>query len=154
MSLWTWLIGWFRPAPGPPPPVPVPALPTAAADLLPLHNAERARAGLAPFRWDNRLATAAQGHAAVMARRRTLAHMGIGDGDPWTRMNAAGYAYSVASENAAEGQRTSAEVMAGWMSDPPHAANVLGPYRDMGAGIAADANGVLYWCVDFASPLG
>lgn len=91
-----------------------------------------------------------------MARRGILAHSGIGDGEPWDRMEEAGYRWSNAAENAAAGQDTEAEVMAAWMGERPpftgHRDNILGPCRDMGAGVATDARGTKYWCVDFASP--
>ncbi len=154
-----------RPAPAPAPipvPVPVPApipgpVPIPAAHLLlDAHNAERAHRGLPAYRWDERLGRAAQAHAEHMAARGILAHSGIGDGEPWDRMEQAGYRWSNAAENAAAGQDTEAEVMADWMGERPpftgHRDNILGPCRDLGAGVATDGRGTKYWCVDFASP--
>jgi hypothetical protein len=40
-----------------------------------------------------------------------------------------------------------------WMSSPGHRANVLGDYSEVGFGMSSSATGVLYWCVDFGTPL-
>lgn len=140
------------PAPAPAPtPAPVPVFDTATA-LLAAHNAARAARGLPALSLNPLLTAAAQGHADFMAQRGILAHAGIGDGDPFSRMQAAGYAYGWAAENAAAGQVDTVQVMEAWLGDPPHRANVLGPhYRDVGFGLSRAANGTPYWCADFGS---
>jgi uncharacterized protein YkwD len=52
-------------------------------------------------------------------------------------------------ENIAFGQRTVSEVMASWMGSPGHRRNIEADFRDIGVGIAFDANGRIYWCVVF-----
>ena len=48
------------------------------------------------------------------------------------------------------GQATPGGVLADWLSDPPHRANVLGAqYRDVGFGLAHDTSGAPYWCADY-----
>ena len=148
MSWWN-PFGWLTPTPPAPPP-PDPA--DVAAEMLGLVNAARAEHALAPLTIDGRLTAAAARHAATMARTGLLAHQGIGDGYPWSRASAAGYAWSEVSENIAEGYPTAAAVMAGWEVSPPHLLNILGPSVDFGAAAAADSRGRLWWSATFAEP--
>lgn len=120
--------------------------------LLDAHNAIRAEQKLRSLEWDDRLAAAAQAHADHMAAVRTLSHEEVGDGGPWRRIQESGYRSCEAAENIAAGQATEGEVMASWMGDAWHREAVLGPFRDMGAGVATAADGALYWCVDYANP--
>lgn len=146
----SWLSEWLRrllggkpPAPPPPPPQPPSGW---SAELLRLHDAERSRLGLPPLRPDARLAAAAQGHAARMARLNRLDHYLDGLG-PEARIMAAGYPVWSWAENIAEGQGTPAEVLAAWLSSPSHRVNALGPYADAGFGAAGG-----YWCAAYANP--
>jgi uncharacterized protein YkwD len=140
--------------PQPPPPPPVPPFPPPdpgafRAALILAHNRERAAVGLAPLHEDSRLDAAAQAGADQMAGTDVLTH------DGWNvRISRAGYYFSYAGENIAEGQTSVAEVMQSWMSSPGHRANILsGNYRDIGVGMAKDSSGTAFWCVDFGSPL-
>lgn len=81
-----------------------------------------------------------------MAKVRTMAHKGIGDGDPWTRMRNAGYPLANGGEVVAWGQTSSAQVVEAWMNDPPHAELLLGSFTDVGVGMRD-----LYWCVDLGT---
>lgn len=94
---------------------------------------------------DARLCVAAQQHADHMAAIGVLGHMDIGDGDPWTRIRAAGVVFRAASENIARGQTSAAEAVDDWLSDPPHAANVLGDWTIVGFGRSGP-----FWCADYA----
>jgi uncharacterized protein YkwD len=40
-------------------------------------------------------------------------------------------------------------VMALWLSSPGHHANIVGPYADVGFGIATSKDGIVYWCAVF-----
>lgn len=117
--------------------------------LLAAHN--QARGSKRPLVLHPQLQQAAQSHADFMAKRGKMAHFGIGDGDPWTRITAAGYRYSSASENAAWNQQDVATVMSDWMSSPGHRANILGAYRDFGGAVAYGSNQDPFWCTVFGA---
>jgi uncharacterized protein YkwD len=141
------------PPPGPSPPPPSPIDPRAAveAELLRLHNAERDKKGLTPLVIDPRLGAAARKHSDHMAKVDRLGHFGLGDADPWTRITAEGFRWKAASENVGWNEDSPAEAMRAWMSSPGHRANILGPYRSFGAGMARNAKGEPYWTTDFGT---
>ncbi len=146
------LVGCGQPTPPAPPPPP--ELPISKQAIIDAHNVIRAKQGKPPLVADIRLTAAAQNHADYMAKKGVLAHFGIGDGDPWSRIAAAGYDFSSAGENAAWNQRSVADVMSDWMSSPGHRRNVLGSWINIGVGVSNGAKGDPYWCVTFASPVG
>jgi uncharacterized protein YkwD len=128
------------PVPPSPPPLPPPApnpppVDDVSAALLELHNAERAKKSLPPLRIDPKLTTAAVAHSRHMAQVGKLAHFGINDGDPWSRMKDAGYSFSSASENVAWGQPDPKTAVSDWMSSSGHRANILGNFVDAGFGV-------------------
>lgn len=137
-----------KPGPGPAPPVINPS--NVSADLLKYTNQARQKAGKPPLKGDSRLVKSAQLWALECARMQKLTHFGTGiNATPWSRMQAQGVAYKSASENAAEGQTSAQQVVSDWFSDPPHKANVLGPWSHCGAG-AASKQGKIYWVMDYA----
>jgi uncharacterized protein YkwD len=140
------LLGWWRRRRPPPPDQPVPGGGGEAGALLAAHNAARAARGLPPLRLDPRLCAAAGRGAGLCAATGRLDHF-AGGTTPWTRIAEAGYRYAGASENLALGQRTAAEAVASWLADPPHAANVLGPWAEAGFARAGDV-----WAADYATP--
>jgi uncharacterized protein YkwD len=144
------ILDLFRPRPAPPAPTP-PVLSGDDAEraLLAAHNEARARNLRPPLRLDLRLCDAAQAHAELMAARGVLAHEGLGDGTPFDRMRVQGYFFTAAAENIAEGDPDAASVVAAWMGDMPHRANVLGDYTDLGGGMARSARGVPFFCCDY-----
>lgn len=151
MGLFNSILGWWRRRP--PVSLPTPSTPpgpdpgNVSASLLAAHNMARVARGLPALRLDPRLAVSAQAAADACARAGRLDH-NAGGQTPWQRIAAAGYRYREASENLAEGQRSAAEAVNAWLSDPPHAANVLGPHwRDVGFGYAAG-----YWAADYGAP--
>ena len=154
------LLGRNRPVPPTPtPPVPVPTptpeptpKPDVASGLLAAHNARRAANGLKPLTLNPMLQQAAQQHADFMAKRQRMAHSGIGDGSPWDRIGATGYAMGAGAENVAMGQRDVAEVMAAWQGSSGHMRNIVGAYREFGGAVAKDQRGQAYWTTVFASP--
>jgi uncharacterized protein YkwD len=152
MSLLDRILSWLRPRPVPTPPPPAPGDVAPVLALLVAHNAARAAAGLAPLVLDSTLCAKAQAHAAVMARSRILAHDGLGDGNLEQRVKESGYEYRMVSENIAMGQPDAARVVAAWLDDPPHRANILGPYVHLGGGMATSKSGMNFWCCDYGSP--
>ena len=133
-----------------PPPAPAPLI-SVAQQLLIAHNYQRAAEGLPPLTIDPRLQAAAQQHSDFQAKVHQMAHEGIGDGDPFTRMKNDGYQFSNAGENIAWNQPTVAAVMTTWMESPGHKANILGKYTQVGLAVAYGPGP--YWTVDFGTPL-
>jgi uncharacterized protein YkwD len=137
--------GW---TPIPPPPPGVPPIPTAEArrDLVNALNAERQRAGLAPYTaWDG-LNRNAQDWAGVMARQGKLDHGGWGQ--RIVHVTPGGQI----GEDIAQGQTSIAEVVASWMSSPGHRAAILSTtYRYLGVGWATASDGQIYWTADFSA---
>jgi uncharacterized protein YkwD len=130
------------------PPVPVAPPPpedTAAAEqyTIDLINAERVAAGVAPLLRDETLVGIARARVADMVARGYTGHDDPVTGEQLARnmIRAAGYASSYLGENwygsiqAPPGLVDT--VMAWFMTDPPHAQNILSPnYAGVGVGIA------------------
>lgn len=53
--------------------------------------------------------------------------------------------YASIAENVAYGSTTAEEVVTGWKNSPGHRQNMLGNFRYIGIGVAADKDGVLYF---------
>lgn len=126
--------------------------------VLQLTNNERSRAGLQPLRLNAALSRAAQRHSESMAYHDFFDHKGP-DGNPFSRIQEAGYQYSAAAENIAAGQATPADVMRSWMNSAGHRANILNPgYINIGIGyefLATDTGRVnyrYYWTQTFGAP--
>jgi uncharacterized protein YkwD len=92
-----------------------------------VNQARRAR-GLAPLRWDERLAAAARRHAEVMAERGSAQHGFEGEPSLSARVKQAGAHFSWLSENVTQGP-TPRFIHSQFMTSPPHRANILD--RDM-----------------------
>ncbi|WP_225096080.1 CAP domain-containing protein [Streptomyces sp. CoH27] len=123
------------------------ALDRAAAEVLALTNTERRRAGLAPLAADPQLTAAAQAHCADMVARDFYDHVSPGGAQPWDRAAAAGSRLRTIGENIACGQRSAAEVVAGWMNSPGHRANILKrEFGHIGVGFAGGGRAGTYWC--------
>jgi uncharacterized protein YkwD len=116
--------------------VPTAANSAAVSDaILCLTNQIRVSYGLAPFRRDARLDTAARLHSEDMAARNYFAHVtpeGLSPGDRAARQ---GYTLGV-GENIAAGYRDARAVVLGWMESAGHCRNILGTARDIGVGTA------------------
>ncbi|MEA2156379.1 MAG: hypothetical protein QOE11_2519 [Solirubrobacteraceae bacterium] len=123
--------------------------PTAAAAaqvsdaIFCLTNQIRASYGLAPFRRDARLDTAARLHSEDMAARNYFAHVTPEGLSPGDRASAQGYVPGV-GENIASGYATASAVIIGWMGSTGHCQNILGVARDIGVGTAPSARGGYY----------
>jgi uncharacterized protein YkwD len=92
-------------------------------EVFRLVNEERRAAGLEPYVWDRHLALSAQRHAEDMAENGYFSHTSQDDASP-------------RGENIAQGYRTAADVMEGWMSSDGHRANILaGGSNEIGIGL-------------------
>ena len=119
--------------------------------VLELVNAERAKFGLAPMGYNRQLDAASERHASHMAAVRTMAHSGIGDGDPGSRILAQGFDRSW-GENVATGQLSPEQVVAEWMASPGHRRNILDPeFRQLGVAYTTAADGRSYWAQSFGA---
>ncbi len=134
-------------------------LPSNAAALreeaVQLINAQRKAAGLSSVRPSNALSRAAQGHACDSAMRRKMSHVGSDGSKFTTRILRAGYSYAGGSpnENVGWGYNTPSGIVQGWMESSGHRKNILsGKVREIGIGVAADANNHLYWVMVAAKP--
>jgi uncharacterized protein YkwD len=110
-----------------------------------LVNRERLSHGESALKADGQLQQAAQGHSQDMAAGDYFEHDGRGGSTPVSRMRQAGYIFSshigyAVGENiawATLGLSTPQAIVAGWMSDAGHRANILeAKFRDTGIGIS------------------
>lgn len=119
--------------------------------VLDLINQERAKAGLAPVRYNGALDNAAEKHAKQMGLVGKMAHEGIGDGDPGERARAEGWR-NAWGENVATGQTSPEQVVREWMASPGHRRNILDPnFRSMGVSYVTAANGRSYWAQELGA---
>lgn len=121
----------------------------SASGLLEMVNAERRARGLAPLRGDGRLRAAAGSHAADMGVHG-YGHRGSDGSSHGDRIARRGFTACLSAENIAWGQRSAAEVFAGWMGSRGHRRNILHPrVTHFGAGF--DPRG-RQWVMLVASP--
>jgi len=106
-------------------------------------NQARRAQGLAPLRWDERVAEAARRHAEVMAERGSAQHGFEGEPSLSARVKQTGAHFRWLSENVTQGP-TPRFIHSQFMNSPPHRANILD--RDMdsiGVGVV-ERRGQLY----------
>jgi uncharacterized protein YkwD len=112
--------------------------------LLYFVNRARDEAGLRPLAWSERLAVAAQAHAADMDARNFYAHVSPEGRTATDRGRAVGYSSGV-GENIACAAYLVITVHDVWMRSPGHRANILHPdYKVIGC-----AKVGLYWVENF-----
>jgi uncharacterized protein YkwD len=107
-------------------------------------NQMRAQNGLRQLKWDWRLWTAAQNHAADMAAQSYFAHVSLDGRNLEDRIWPTGYIPKtvtwVLAENLGFGTNmlsTPSSIVEGWMDSPEHRENLLDPeLRDVGVGLA------------------
>ena len=124
--------------------------------IVQLTNAERAKAGIAPFRVSTQLMQAAQIQADQMARLGRLEHelSGAKYPTPSDRLAAVGYRWQTYGENIAMGQTSAAAVVDSWMHSSGHRANILNSrFQEIGIGYARDSAGRPYYVQVFATQL-
>jgi uncharacterized protein YkwD len=86
----------------------------------------------------------AQKHSENMAKAKTqFGHSGFQKRESQIRSNIA--EATRFAENVAYGSTSGKEVVDGWKNSPGHRANMLGPYKYIGIGVASDKSGVLYY---------
>lgn len=112
-------------------------------------NRERAAHGIPSLHWDDSLASAAQAHAALMAKQSEISHQFPGEPSLRERASRAGARFSVVAENVALGPDTDT-IHSDWMHSPGHRANIL-DVQLTAIGIAVVARGrQLYAVQDFS----
>lgn len=122
----------------------VPADDALADDVLKETNAFRAVNNLDALQMNEALNNIAQQHSGNMAKGKVaFGHAGFE-----TRNRLAVQAVSglrATAENVAYGPATAAAVVSLWKNSSGHRKNMLGKYRFIGIGIAADKQGRLYY---------
>lgn len=109
--------------------------------LFELTNQRRLEAGVAPLRFNQKLAAAAQAKAAYMFTQNFWAHNGPDGTTPWKFVTDVNYDYMYAGENLAKDFENSSDVVEAWMASPTHRDNILQPrYEDIGFAVV---NGTL-----------
>jgi hypothetical protein len=117
--------------------------------VMDLANADRAKNGLAPLKWDPALAQAATEHAQLMAQQPALSHQYPGEPDLVARAGAAGAHFRSIAENVALAPTPQA-LEQEWMNSAPHRANLLNPTMNV-IGVGLVKRGGNYYAVeDFA----
>jgi uncharacterized protein YkwD len=135
-----------------------------AQRVLELVNAARAQARRCgaddfkpapPLAMATPLTAAASLHALDMAARGELTHDGSDGSQVGERMTRAGYAWRIAGENVASGQRDAEAAVAAWLSSPGHCATLMDArYTETGIAfaLAPGKSPDVYWAQDFAAP--
>ncbi|TMF12577.1 MAG: CAP domain-containing protein [Chloroflexi bacterium] len=110
-----------------------------------LINQDRQAAGLAPLQWSPCLANVATGQAARMAAQGYISHAN------GRSLDLACHLGPLASESIGfQGGGINDAAMNAWfMGDPPHRANIMGPYHYVGVAWVLASNGNAYLAVEF-----
>jgi uncharacterized protein YkwD len=134
-----------------PPPAAPPVDGSVAGQVLALVNDARGGAGCPAVRLDDRLNAAAAAHSADMAANDYFDHTSRDGRSFVDRVRAQGYD-APRSENIAAGQRTPADVVAGWLDSPGHRRNILDcGSTEMGVGRADGGSFGRYWTQVFGT---
>ncbi|MFK4024354.1 CAP domain-containing protein [Streptomyces albogriseolus] len=121
---------------------------TAAAEVLRLVNAERAKVGCSPVTADSALTGLATAFSDDMADRGFFDHTDPDGDTPWDRAQAAGIS-NLGGENIARGQADAESVMQAWMDSPGHKANILNcDFKTLGVGVHLGPGGP-WWTQNF-----
>ncbi len=134
----------------------------SAQDLIDAVNSLRSARGLAPYSVSSILMGTAQGQADFMASTGSIQHTGPGGVSVTQRLLNAGYPLAgdlslggFRSENIVGSPgMTPEEAVNAWTGDDPHLHTMLSPdLTEIGAGFA-ESDGVNYYVIDCARPLG
>jgi uncharacterized protein YkwD len=110
-----------------------------------LINQDRQAAGLAPLQWSACLANVATGQAARMAAQGYISHANGRSLDL-----ACGLGPRASESIGLQGGGIKDAAMNAWfMGDPPHRANIMGPYHFVGVAWVVAPNGNAYLAVEF-----
>lgn len=125
--------------------------------VVELTNRERARFGLRPLRYDERLERAAQWMAEDMAIKGYFSHTDSLNRSIGQRVPTFGYSnYQTLRENLAAGHRSPEEVVQGWMRSPGHRDAILCPKCEhIGVGFfyMEESKYKTYWVQEFGKEL-
>lgn len=115
------------------------------AELLRLHNEERAEHGALSLCVHPQLEAAAQAHAEDMLERGFYDHVTPEGVDPGQRISRTGYPFATVGENnnrvwgdltGEPGRKELGEAVESWMESPGHRENLLNPaFREVGFGV-------------------
>lgn len=125
------------------------------SEVINLINQERSRVGLTPLAEQSQLTQTARSHAEDMACNDFFDHLSPTEGGVIDRVTAQGYDFTEVGEIIAGGFVDSESVVAGWMSSPDHAKNILSKeFTQIGVGFAEweDSTYGMYWVVVFGKP--
>ncbi|HEY2324156.1 MAG TPA: CAP domain-containing protein [Thermoanaerobaculia bacterium] len=117
------------------------AAPLFAADITPdtvlsEMNVYRAKEGLAPLHFDQRLVLAAGDRMQDMEDLAYWSHDAPDGRSPFTWLKPRGYDFRYAGENLATGFETVELLVQGWMESPGHRANIMSvDYDDVGIAV-------------------
>jgi uncharacterized protein YkwD len=139
----------------PVPPLQADQVPRHLPRLLWLHNRERQQHNRPSLLQREALDMAAGAHAVQMALMSQLAHAGIGDGSPVTRLQGLHYPATFVGENVAYGMPTADLVFEHWLDSTNHRANILSDrYAHIGLALALGSRGDAFWCVVYSGGAG
>lgn len=111
------------------------------AELLLIHNKERAINSIPQLEYSSILEQHAQKWAESMALRNGLIH---------SHLSIAGTDFMIIGENIAMGYPEIDSVMKGWMDSPGHRRNILNcKFTHAGFGYAKTSDDSPYWCAQF-----
>lgn len=122
-----------------------------ALEAVEIINLERNRRGLPNYLMNESVTDAAMAHAADMAARREMVHLGSDGSDTGTRLERAGFVWRTWGENIGAGFRTPQPLIDAWMASDIHRPLLLGENTYVGVGVAATPDGVPYWALVVAS---
>lgn len=133
-----------------------PLIPADVQQVLDRTNAERTARGFAPLAYHEKLAQAAEAHAADQYSRdcvTQISHTGTDGSDTRVRIGRTGLDVRNWAENIACGQRTPTQVVTAWMNSSGHRANILNPaLTHIGISVSRDSDGRMYWVQVFGTP--
>jgi len=115
--------------------------------VIDLTNAEREKAGLAPYKIDKKLVASARAKANDMATNNYFAHNSPTYGSAGDQLGQFGVSFSGWGENIAKGHQSAEQVVSEWMNSPGHKENILNP-KMTHIGVGYDSNGN-YWTQQF-----
>ena len=150
-------------------PIPVLDPKAACAEVANLINARRERDGLKPLESDPQLTEAATAAAETFAGRKAFRGEDGGPTNVLGFVQEAGYAFRALSQDFANGQPTPQELLETIAPEPPAKTDgqdedapqddrpdpsIFGDFRDLGVGYAIADDGIPYWVILLAKPLG
>lgn len=98
-------------------------------------NIERTKTGMAEYKTDERLISAATAKAKDMCTNNYWAHTAPDGTTGWYFVKQSGYNYKTAGENLAKGFISDQAIVDAWMASPKHRDNILhSKFKDIGIG--------------------